>query len=114
MITIKGYVVSKTLVTDPTGSKMIAIQIVEERETPGPVITGTDEASQMMRDVMPLVQQLLRSMPMVGPLMSGKVPIPRLLIWLNEDEAEALGPKLDVGDAVEIRIDNGKMELVKI
>lgn len=93
MITIKGYVVSKTLVTDPTGSKMIAIQIVEERETPGPVITGTDETSQMMRDVMPpLVQQLLRSMPMVGPLMSGKVPIPRLLIWLNEDEAEALVP----------------------
>ncbi|WP_054841729.1 arcadin 1 [Vulcanisaeta distributa] len=116
MITIKGYVVSKTLVNDPTGGRMIAIQIVEERETPGPpVITGTDETSQMMRDVMPpLVQQLLRSMPMVGPLMSGKVPIPRLLIWLNEDEAEALGPKLDVGDAVEIRIDNGKLELIKV
>ncbi len=113
MITIRGYVISKMAVNDPTGGRMIAIQIVEERETPGPVITSTDETAQMMRDVMPLVQQLLRSMPMVGPLMSGKVQIPRLLIWLNEDEAEALGPRLDVGDAVEIRIDNGKLELVK-
>ncbi|WP_069806589.1 arcadin 1 [Vulcanisaeta thermophila] len=114
MISIKGYVMSKTLVNDPTGGKMIMIQIVEERETPGPVVTGTDETSQIMRDVMPLVQQFLRSMPMLAPFMSGKVPIPRLVIWLSEDEAEALGPKLDVGDVVEIRIENGKMELVKL
>lgn len=114
MITIRGYVISKTLINDPTGGRMIAIQIVEERETPGTVITGTDETSQMMRDMMPIIQQFLRSIPMMAPLMSGKVPIPRLIIWLNEDEAEALGPRLDVGDAVEIRIDNGKLELVKV
>jgi len=112
MISVRGYVMSKSVVYDPTGGRMIMIQIVEEKEVPGPVLTG--ESAQVMRDVLPLVQQLLRSMPMLGPLMGNKVPIPRIVVWLTEEEAEALGPKLDVGDAVEIRIENGKLELTRI
>jgi hypothetical protein len=112
VVPIRGYVMSKSVVYDPTGNRMIMIQVVEEKEVPGPVFTG--EGAQAMRDVLPLVQQLLRSMPMLGPLMGNKVPVPRIVVWLTEEEAEALGPKLDVGDAVEIRIENGKLELSKI
>ncbi len=115
MIRIRGYVASKIVVHDPTGGKMIAIQIVEEREVPNPLsITGGGEMSQLMRDIMPVVQQILRSLPLVGQLMGGKVTIPRLIVWLSEEEAEALGPNLDVGDYVEIRIEGGKLELEKV
>ncbi len=36
MVSFKGYVFSKTLMPDPLGNKLIKIDIVEEKETPGP------------------------------------------------------------------------------
>ncbi len=112
MMSIKGYISSKTVVYDPLGNKLIKLDIVEEREMPGPVVTGSDEIARIAREVVPLVHQLLRSMPITGLLFSGKVPIPRVTIWLSEDEIENLG-KIDVGDYVEIRLSNGKIEIVK-
>ncbi len=110
-VSFRGYILSKSIVYDFSGSRMIKIDIVEEREIPGPVIAGSDEIARLAREVMPLVQQLLKSMPLPGlGATSGKIPIPRLTIWLTEDEVEILG-KLDVGDYVEVSIQDGKIEI---
>ncbi len=110
----RGYILSKSIVYDLSGGRMIKIDIVEEREIPGPIITGTDEIARLAREVMPLVQQLLKSMPFPGlGATSGKIPIPRLTIWLTEDEIEILG-KLDVGDYVEVSIQDNKIEIKKV
>jgi len=113
MVTIRGYVSSKTIVYDPLGSKMIKIDIVEEREVPGPVITGSDEITRVAKEVVPLVQQLLKSFPLTSIFAGGKVPIPRITIWLSEEEIEELGT-IDVGDYVEISIEKGGIKIKKV
>ncbi|NPA23780.1 MAG: arcadin 1 [Crenarchaeota archaeon] len=110
-LSFRGYVLSKSIVYDLSGGRMVKIDIVEERELPGPVIAGSDEIARLAREVMPLVQQLLKSMPFPGlGTTGGKLPIPRITLWLTEDEVEALG-RLDVGDYVEVMIQEGKIEV---
>lgn len=113
MIKFRGYVSGKIITYDLTGQKMVRIEIVEEKETPGPVvISSSDEVARLAREVVPLVQQLLKTLPL--PLTpGGKITIPRVMIWLTEEEVEALG-SIDVGDYVEISIDHGKIEIKKV
>ena len=113
-LSFRGYVLSKAITYDSLGNKLIKIDIVEEREIPGPIIAGSDEVARIAREVMPLVQQLLKSMPLPGlAIAGGKIPIPRITLWLSEEEAEMFG-KLDVGDYVEVRIEEGKVEIRRI
>ncbi len=110
----RGYVLSKAITYDLLGNKLIKIDIVEERELPGPVIAGSDEMTRIAREVMPLVQQLLKSVPIPGlSLSTGKVPIPRISVWLTEEEAEMLG-RVDVGDYVEVYVEEGKIEIRRV
>ncbi len=112
-VSFKGYVLSKAITYDVMGNKLIKIDIVEERELPGPIIAGSDEMTRIAREVMPLVQQLLRSVPIPGvSISSGKLPIPRISLWLTEEEAEILG-RVDVGDYVEVKIWEGRIEIRK-
>ncbi len=113
-LSFRGYVLSKSLTFDALGNRMVKIDIVEERELPGPVIAGSDEITRLAREVMPLVQQLLKSIPFPGlGSTSGKIPIPRITLWLSEEEMEMFG-RVDVGDYVEVRISSGKIEIRKV
>ncbi len=113
-ISFRGYVLSKSLTYDALGNRIVKIDIVEEKEIPGPVIAGSDEMTRLAREVMPLVQQLLKSIPFPGlGGTSGKVPIPRITLWLTEEEMEIFG-RADVGDYVEVSISNGKIEIRKV
>ncbi|CCC81406.1 arcadin 1 [Thermoproteus tenax] len=108
MALIKGVVVSKQLVADPTGTRYIKIDVVEEKEIPGPLIMSApdEQAAQMARELMPLVSQIVKSLP----FSLNKIAVPRLTIWLTDDEAESLG-EIDVGDSVEIEIDQGTIRI---
>jgi len=109
MATIRGVVVSKQLVYDPTGMRYIKIDIIEERELPGPVAafsTQDEQAAQLMREVMPLVTQIVRSLPFGG----GKVAVPRVTLWLTDEEIEVFGD-VDVGDTVAVYVENGEIKL---
>ncbi len=113
-VSFRGYVLSKSLTYDALGNRIVKIDIVEEKEIPGPVIAGSDEITRLAREVMPLVQQLLKSIPFPGlGGTAGKVPIPRITLWLTEDEMEMFG-RVDVGDYVEVSISNGKIEIRKV
>ncbi|GGP19330.1 hypothetical protein GCM10007981_02580 [Thermocladium modestius] len=114
MVSFKGYVFSKTLMPDPLGNKLIKIDIVEEKETPGPVVTGADESAMMAREVMNMMQQVLKSMPILNQALGNKVMVPRVTIWLTDDEIEYLGGRLDVGDYVEVSIQNGSINIKRL
>jgi len=107
---VKLLVVSKTIIYDPLGTRYIKLELVEEREVPGPVFTfdASSDVGRLMREVAPVIQQLVRSFPMAN-----KITIPRVTINLTEDEAELLGP-IDVGDVVEMDISGGSIRLIKV
>lgn len=109
MATIRGVVVSKQLVYDPTGARYIKIDVVEERELPGPVAAFSaqdEQTAQLMREVMPLVTQIVRSLPFGG----GKIAVPRLTLWLTDEEVEVFGD-IDVGDVVLISVEKGEIRV---
>jgi hypothetical protein len=109
MPTIKGVVVSKQLVYDPTGTRYIKIDIMEEREIPGPIATfpaHDERATHLAREVVPILTQIIKSLPFGG----GKIPVPRLTAWLTDEEAEVLGD-IDVGDTVVISIEGGEVRV---
>lgn len=109
MATIRGVVVSKQLVYDLTGARYVKIDIVEERELPGPVAAFSaqdEQAAQLMREVMPLVSQIVRSLPFGG----GKIAVPRITLWLTDEEVEVFGD-VDVGDTVVIYVENNEIKL---
>lgn len=109
MAVFKGVVVSKTMVQDPTGTKYIKIDVVEEKELPSAMFfSESSEVSSIARDVIPLLNQILRSLPFTG----GKVQVPRVTIWFTEEEIEEMG-NIDVGDVVEIYIERSKVLFIK-
>jgi len=109
MATIRGVVISKQLVYDPSGARYIKVDVIEERELPGPVAAFSaqdEQAAQLMREVMPLVTQIVRSLPFGG----GKIAVPRLTLWLTDEELEMFGD-VDVGDVVLISVENGEIKV---
>ncbi|MGB9703925.1 MAG: arcadin 1 [Pyrobaculum sp.] len=109
MAVIRGVVVSKQLVYDPTGTKYIKIDIIEEKELPGPVAAFSaqdEQAAQLMREVMPLVTQIVRSLPFGG----GKISVPRVTLWLTDEEVEIFGD-IDVGETIMISVEGGVISI---
>ncbi|ABP51366.1 MULTISPECIES: arcadin 1 [Pyrobaculum] len=109
MVAIRGVVVSKQLVYDPAGTRYVKIDIIEEKELPGPVAAFSaqdEQAAQLMREVMPLVTQIVRSLPFGG----GKITVPRVTLWLTDEELEIYGD-IDVGDVVAIQVEGGTVTI---
>jgi hypothetical protein len=108
VVVVKGVVVSKQLVADPTGTRYVKIDVVEEKDIPGPLVMAPpDEQSvPVAREIMPLVSQIIKSLP----FSLNKIAVPRLTVWLTDEEVESLGD-IDVGDSVDIEIDQGVIKI---
>ena len=98
-IKFKAIVTSKTMYNDPLGGRGVKIELAEERELPPPVVMSRGETSDLLKEVMPIVSQIIQSLPFTR---GGKVTIPRMTIWLSEEEWDRLEPKPDIGDEVEV------------
>ncbi len=107
---MRGIVISKQIVYDPLGTRYIKVEIVEERDVPSPIImSDSPEVASIAREVMPLVTQIVRSMPFTGP---NRITVPRVTLWLTDEEMESFGD-LDVGDYVEMELGGGRLTLKK-
>lgn len=106
-IKFKAMVSSKSMIRDPQGGRMIKIELVEERELPPPVFYSSKD-SEIAREVLPVVQQVLRIMPFRPP---SSLSVPRLTIWLTEDEWDALDPKPEVGSEVTVVVSSSRVEV---
>ena len=108
-ILIKAVVSNISIIDNPWGEKMIKIDLTEERETPGPIMIQKGSRDNISREIMPIVSQVLKSMPMFGT--QGKVRIPRLTLYLTEDEWERILNKPTIGEVIEIEIDDKKISI---
>jgi len=108
-IRFKAIVSSKSIVRNPQGEKMIKIELVEERELPPPVFYSSKD-SELAREVLPIVQQVMRVLPVQPP---SSIPIPRLTLWLTEDEWEALNPKPEVGEKIVVIVSGSTIKVAR-
>ncbi len=107
-VSFKAMITNITLIDAPNGEKLVKIDLSEEREVPGPVIMGS--GSEIAREVMPVVSQILRSMPGFS---GGKVRVPRLTVYLTEDEWEKIINKPNIGEYMEVTFENKEVKMSK-
>jgi len=106
-VKFKAIVSSKSIVRNVQGEKMIKIELVEERELPPPVFYSSSN-SEIAREVLPIVKQVMQVMPVRPP---SSISIPRLTLWLTEDEWEALNPKPEVGERITVIISGSTIKI---
>jgi hypothetical protein len=106
-VRFKASVAGKNVVKAPNGEKMFRLDLVEEQESPPPVFYSSQD-SDLAKDVLPIMQQVLRMMPI--PL-STSFQLPRLTIWLTEDEWDKLEPKPELGDVLTVIISGGEIRI---
>jgi hypothetical protein len=105
-VTLKARVTNISLIDSPTGEKLVRIDMSEEREVPGPVIVH--ESSELGRELVPILSQMLRMLPGLG---QGAVRLPRVSLVLTEDEWEKLPAKPSIGDFFEIEVQVGRVSV---
>ncbi|MEM0217628.1 MAG: arcadin 1 [Candidatus Nezhaarchaeales archaeon] len=107
-IKFRAVVMSKSMYNDPLGGRGVRIELSEERDVPPPVVMSRGETSDILKDVMPIVSQIIQSLPFTR---GGKVTVPRMTLWLSEEEWDKLEPKPDVGDEIEVVISSSKISI---
>lgn len=100
-VVFRATLVSKALIQDPVEGEGVKLELAQEKSMPPPMILSRGEESEIAREVAPIVQQVVRSMPF-GP--RGKIRVPRMTLWLTREEWDRLEPKPDIGDEVEVRV----------
>lgn len=109
-ISFKAIVSGKQIFNDPIGEKCIKIDLIEEREIPPPILIAQGQQSELMKEISPILQQVLRSMPITK---QNKIVIPRLTIWLTMDEWELLHPKPEIGDEIDVIVSHKSINIKK-
>ncbi|MEM2904698.1 MAG: arcadin 1 [Candidatus Bathyarchaeia archaeon] len=109
-VVFKAILTSKALVQDPVEGEGVKLELAQEKSIPPPMILSRSEESEIAREVAPIVQQVVRSMPFAP---RGKIRVPRLTLWLTREEWDRLEPKPDIGDEVEVRVLGTSVEVMK-
>ncbi len=111
-IRFKALVTNISIVDSPIGERMVKVELTEEREAPGPIVMQRGEPSELSREIVPIISQILRTIPMFN--VAGKIKVPRLTLYLTEDEWDKLLYKPTIGEYIEIIINDRESKSVKI
>ena len=84
------------------------IELIEDRQIPKFVVRPQTEEAKMMQDVMQTLQQQL---PMFA--VRADVAIPKIILFLTEQEYESLGIEFDVNQVYEIMLENRTLKFTK-
>lgn len=109
-VRFKAAVTNISIVDTPWGERVVKVDLTEERETPSTIILPADQ-SEIAREIAPVVSQILRSMPFFGT--SGKARLPRLSLYLTEEEWENLADRPTIGDIMEVEVSKGNLKVRK-
>ena len=88
-------------VRDLDGNLGKRIELIEERRIPQFVVRPKTEEATMVQDVMQALQQQLPMLPMRRQL-----AIPKIILFLTEQEYESLGIDFDVNQVYEVELKN--------
>jgi len=95
-------------IRDLDGNLGKRIELLEDREVPNFVVRPRSEEGQMVQDVLQALQQ---QMPMLSP--RGQFAIPKIILFLTEQEYESLGIDFDVNQVYEISLENQSVRFRK-
>ncbi|MCD6444110.1 arcadin 1 [Candidatus Bathyarchaeota archaeon] len=107
-VSFKAVLTSKVLTQDPVEGECVKLDFAEYKPIPPPIITSSGGDSEIAREVAPIIQQVIKSMPFTR---RGLVKTPRLTLWLTRREWDMLEPKPDIGDEVTIVVESGRVSI---
>jgi len=95
-------------IRDLDGNLGKRIELIEERQIPRFAIRPQTEEAKVVQDVLQAVQQQL-------PMLPGRTQfaVPKIILFLTEQEYERLGIDFDVNQAYEIELENQTINFKK-
>jgi hypothetical protein len=88
-------------IQDPDGNLGKRVELLEDREIPRFAVRPQSEEGQVVQDVLQALQQ---QMPMFSP--RTQLAIPKIILFLTEQEYESLGIEFDVNQIYDITLES--------
>lgn len=95
-------------IRDLDGNLGKRIELVEERHIPHFVVRPQTEEAKMVQDVLQALQQQIPFFPARAEFV-----VPKIILFLTEQEYESLGIDFDVNQIYEIRLENQNIKFKK-
>ncbi len=95
-------------IRDLDGNLGKRIELIEDRQVPHFVVRPQTEEAKVVQDVMQALQQQLPVFPGRGEL-----SVPKVILFLTEQEYESLGIEFDVNQIYEINLQNQTLKFTK-
>jgi len=95
-------------IRDIDGNLGKRIELIEDRQIPRFVVRPQSEEAKVVQDVL---QQMQQQMPMFS--MRTDLAVPKIILFLTEQEYENLGIMFDVNQTYEITLDNQTIKFMK-
>jgi hypothetical protein len=95
-------------IRDIDGNLGKRIELIEDRQIPNFVVRPQTEEAKMVQDVMQALQQQMPMFPM-----RTEVAIPKIILFLTEQEYESLAIEFDVNQIYEITLENQTLKFMK-
>jgi hypothetical protein len=95
-------------IRDLDGNLGKRIELIEDRQIPNFVMRPQSEEAKVVQDVMQALQQQL-------PVFSAReMSVPKVILFLTEQEYESLGIEFDVNQIYEIRLESQTLRFMKV
>jgi hypothetical protein len=85
------------------------IELVEEREVSPFVVRPPTEEAKMAQDILQALQQQMAFLPQ-----RTQFAIPKILLFLTEQEYDSLGMEFDVNQVYEVTLENQNIKFKKV
>jgi len=95
-------------IRDLDGNLGKRIELVEERKIPHFVVRPQTEEAKVAQDVLQALQQQLPMFPA-----RGEFAVPKIILFLTEQEYESLGIDFDVNQIYEVKLENQTVKFRK-
>jgi hypothetical protein len=95
-------------IRDLDGNLGKRIELIEDRQIPRFVVRPQTEEAKVVQDVMQALQQQLPMFPARAEL-----AVPKIILFLTEQEYESLGIDFDVNQIYEITLENQTIQFMK-
>jgi hypothetical protein len=95
-------------IKDLDGNLGKRIELIEDRQVPRFVVRPQTEEAKVVQDVMQALQQQLPMFPARAEL-----AVPKIILFLTEQEYESLGIEFDVNQIYEIELENQTIKFRK-
>jgi hypothetical protein len=96
-------------IRDLDGNLGKRVELIEDRQIPQFVMRPQTEEAKVVQDVLQAMQQQMPMFPM-----RGEIAIPKIILFLTEQEYESLGIEFDVNQIYEIMLESQTIKFRKV